>query len=154
VAAAERGQRTVPKTAVVAKAVDEQAKGNTSLLLIPTTAPLNLSAEANAEMVSLGRLKWLHSKTGEPWPHPGHTTAFIPRGKELRKVVDAGEPGRVPGSAARQRATRTAAQNQPLRLRYMSVSAHSGVARPRTIPGGRGSRRRDRGTEPDQLQGH
>ena len=69
-------------TAVVVKAIDEQAKGNTSLLFMPTTASLNLLAEAEAEMVALGRVKWLHSRTGEPWATPGHTTAFILRGKK------------------------------------------------------------------------
>ena len=67
---------------VVLKAIEEQAKGNTSLLFIPTSAPVNLIAEAlaRAEMVSLRRLPWLHSETGEPWPNPSHTTAFILRG--------------------------------------------------------------------------
>ncbi len=69
-------------TAVVVKAIEEQAKGNTSLVFIPTNAAVNLLAEANAEMVALGRVAWLHSETGEPWPHPGHTTAFILRGKK------------------------------------------------------------------------
>ena len=66
---------------MVVKAIDEQAKGNTSLLFMPTTASLNLLAEAEAEMVALGRVKWLHSRTGEPWATPGHTTAFILAGR-------------------------------------------------------------------------
>jgi hypothetical protein len=69
-------------SAVVAKAVDETGNGNTSLVFMPTNASVNQLAEANAEMVALGRLKWLHFKTGEPWPQPGHTTAFILRGKK------------------------------------------------------------------------
>jgi hypothetical protein len=69
-------------SAVVAKAVDETGNGNTSLVFMPTNASVNQLAEANAEMVALGRLKWLHFKTGEPWPQPGHTTAFILREKK------------------------------------------------------------------------
>jgi hypothetical protein len=62
---------------VVRKAIYEQSLGNESLLFIPTHTPLNLLAEAHAEMHALGRLKWLHHETGEPWPVPGVTTAFI-----------------------------------------------------------------------------
>ena len=69
-------------TYVVRKAIAEQAKGNTSLMFIPSTAVVNLLAEALAhkDMVPLGRLRWLHYETREPWPMPGETTAFILRG--------------------------------------------------------------------------
>jgi hypothetical protein len=71
-------------THVIRKATDEQAIGNSSLIFVPTTAALNLLAKAlgHAEMVALDRLKWLHFETGEPWPTPGHSTAFILRGRE------------------------------------------------------------------------
>ena len=68
--------------AVVPKTVDEQALGNTSLVFIPSTEALNLLAAGHAEMIALGRLKWLHHETKEPWRSPGHTTAFILRGHE------------------------------------------------------------------------
>ena len=67
---------------IVRKAVDEQANGHTSLLFIPTTAAVNLLAGAHAEMYPLGRLRWLHSETKEPWATPGHSTAFILRGRQ------------------------------------------------------------------------
>ena len=70
-------------TAVVVKAIDEQAKGNTSLLFMPTTAALNLLAEADAEMVALGRVKWLHSRTGEPWGHARTYHCVYPSREEV-----------------------------------------------------------------------
>jgi hypothetical protein len=68
--------------AVARKAISETWNGNSSLLFLPTMGAVNLLAEAGAEMVALGRLKWLHYQTGEPWSHPGRTTAFILRGKK------------------------------------------------------------------------
>jgi hypothetical protein len=49
---------------------------------MPTTHALNMLVEANAETVALGRVKWRHFQTGEPWPTPGYSIAFILRGKK------------------------------------------------------------------------
>ena len=48
---------------VVQKCIDEQALGNSSAILIPSTLAINLLAKAKAEMVAIWRLKWLHHQT-------------------------------------------------------------------------------------------
>ena len=68
-----------PLSSWVKKAIEEQKKGRTSVLVLPTTDVVNLLAEAGAEMRALGRVPWLHRETGEPWKSPGAVTAFILR---------------------------------------------------------------------------
>lgn len=63
------------------KAIEEQREGNTSVLLLPTVAVINLLLEAGAEMRPLGRVAWLHADTGEAWRSPHNVTAFILRGR-------------------------------------------------------------------------
>lgn len=68
-------------TAFVRKAIEENKKGKTVVLTIPTQSYVNLLIEAGAEMRSLGRVKWLEADTKEPMPGPSPITCFILRGK-------------------------------------------------------------------------
>jgi hypothetical protein len=67
-----------PLSAWVKKTIEEQKKGCTSVLVLPTTDVVNLLA-AGAVMRALGRVPWFHRETGEPWKSPGAVTAFILR---------------------------------------------------------------------------
>jgi len=66
-------------TAFVRKAIEENKKGKTVVLTIPTQSYVNLLLEAGAELRSLGRVKWLHTVTREPMKGPSPITAFILR---------------------------------------------------------------------------
>lgn len=68
-------------TAFVRKAIEEQAHGHTSVLVIPTQSYVNLLLEAGAELRSMGRIRWLEVDSKEPMPSPSPITAFILRGK-------------------------------------------------------------------------
>ena len=69
-------------TAFVRKAIEQQAKGKTSVLVLPTQSYVNLLLEAGAELRSLGRVKWLEVDTKEPMPGPSPITCFILRGNQ------------------------------------------------------------------------
>jgi hypothetical protein len=68
-------------TAFVRKAIEENKKGKTVVLTIPTQSYVNLLLEAGAEVRSLGRVKWLHTVTREPMKGPSPITAFILRNR-------------------------------------------------------------------------
>jgi hypothetical protein len=68
-------------TAFVRKAIEENKKGKTVVLTIPTQSYVNLLIEAGAEVRSLGRVKWLHTVTREPMKGPSPITAFILRSR-------------------------------------------------------------------------
>jgi hypothetical protein len=68
-------------TAFVRKAIQENKKGKTVVLTIPTQSYVNLLLEAGAELRSLGRVKWLHTVTREPMKGPSPITAFILRSR-------------------------------------------------------------------------
>jgi hypothetical protein len=67
-------------TAFVRKAIEENKKGKTVVLTIPTQSYVNLLIEAGAELRSLGRVRWLEKDSGEAWKSPSPITAFILRG--------------------------------------------------------------------------
>ena len=67
-------------TAFVRKAIEEQKKGNSSVLTLPTESYVNLLLEAGAELRSLGRVKWLSTLTGEPMKGPSPITFFYLKG--------------------------------------------------------------------------
>lgn len=67
-------------TAFIRKAIAENKKGKTVVIVINTNAFINMLINAGAEMRSLGRVKWLDGKTKEPWKSPSNTTCFILRG--------------------------------------------------------------------------
>lgn len=68
-------------TAFVRKAIQEQQKGNSSFLTLPTQSYVNLLLEAGAELRSLGRVKWLEVETKEPMKGPSSITGFFLKGK-------------------------------------------------------------------------
>ena len=69
-------------TAFVRKAIEEQKKGKTSVLILPVLSLLNMLFEAKAEIRSMGRVKWVHAKTGKIWKQPSNCALFILRGKK------------------------------------------------------------------------
>ena len=72
-------------TAFINKAIEENRKGKTVVLIINTLNGINKLIEAGAEMRSMGRVKWLDGETGEPWKSPSNTTLFILKGKNNAK---------------------------------------------------------------------
>jgi len=68
-------------TAFIRKAIEEQNKGNSSVIIINTMSFINMLLEANAEPRSMGRVRWLDTETGAPWKSPAATTVFILKGK-------------------------------------------------------------------------
>jgi hypothetical protein len=69
-------------TAFMRKAIEEQKKGKTSVLVVPTQSYVNLMLDAGAELRSMGRIRWLHTETKQPCKDPSPITAFILRGKQ------------------------------------------------------------------------
>lgn len=69
-------------TAFVRKAIEEQEKGNSSVLLIPAQPYINLLLEAGAELRSAGRTRFLEVDTGEPLKAASPTILAILRGLE------------------------------------------------------------------------
>ena len=67
-------------TAFMRKAIEENRKGKTVVLVAPTQSYVNLMLEAGAELRSMGRIRWLHKETGVPCKDPSPITAFILRG--------------------------------------------------------------------------
>lgn len=69
-------------TAFIRKAIEENKKGKTVVILLNIMSHINLLLEAGAELRSFGRVKWLDGKTKEPWNKPSNTTCFILHGNE------------------------------------------------------------------------
>ena len=67
-------------TAFVRKAIAEQKLGKTSVLTLPVQSYVNLLLEAGAELLSLGRVCWRESTTGEPMAGPSPICCFVLRG--------------------------------------------------------------------------
>ena len=64
------------------KAIEEQEKGNDSVLILPVRSYITLLLEAGAEARSLGRVRFLEIESKEPWKTPTSIVAFILRGKK------------------------------------------------------------------------
>ena len=69
-------------TAFVRKAISEQAKGKSSVLLIPAQSYINLLLEAGAELRPAGRTRFLEVDSKEPLPSPSPTIVAILRGRD------------------------------------------------------------------------
>lgn len=67
-------------TAFVRKAITEQAKGKSTVLLIPVQSYINLLLEAGAELRSAGRTRFLEVESREPLKSPSPTIIAILRG--------------------------------------------------------------------------
>ena len=68
-------------TAFVRKAIKEQQKGNTTVLLIPAQSYINLLLENGAELRAAGRTRFLEVDSKEPLKGPSPTILAILRGK-------------------------------------------------------------------------
>lgn len=68
-------------TAFVRKAIEENKKGKTAVLTLPTQSYVNLLLEAGAELRSLGRVRWLSTIDGSPMKGPSPITMFVLRPK-------------------------------------------------------------------------
>ena len=68
-------------TAFVRKAIEENKKGKTVVLTLPTQSYVNMLLEAGAELRSIGRVRWLEVDTKKPMPSPSPITLFILRNK-------------------------------------------------------------------------
>ena len=66
-------------TAFARKAIEENKKGNASVLLLPVQSYVNLLLEAGAELRSMGRVRWIETTTGEPCKSPSPICCFILR---------------------------------------------------------------------------
>ena len=76
------GRNGAGPTAFIRKAIEENKKGKDVVVIINTNAFINMLLEAGAEMRSMGRVKWLDGRTGEPWKNPSSTTLFILKSKK------------------------------------------------------------------------
>ena len=68
-------------TAFVHKAIAEQAKGNSTVLLLPAQSYINLLLEAGAELRPAGRTRFLEIETGGLLKSPSPTIIAILRGE-------------------------------------------------------------------------
>jgi len=67
-------------TAFVRKAIAEQEKGNSSVILLPVPSYVNLMLNVGAEVRPMGRVKWLEVDSKEPWKAPVPIACFVLRG--------------------------------------------------------------------------
>jgi DNA N-6-adenine-methyltransferase Dam len=73
-------------TAFVRKAITEQQKGKTSVLLLPVFDYVTMLLEAGAEIRSLGRVPFREVDIGLTAPHPANIACFM-RGKKDAPVA-------------------------------------------------------------------
>lgn len=71
-------------TAFVHKAIAEAKLGRTSVLTLPAQLYITLLLEAGAELSSLGRVRWVHTETGEPCKSPSPIIKAIVRPVDVR----------------------------------------------------------------------
>ena len=69
-------------TAFVRKAIEEQKKGKTSVLILPVQSYVNLLLDAGAELRPAGRVKWIDAISGKRDPAPSCNALFILRGNK------------------------------------------------------------------------
>jgi len=67
-------------TAFVRKAIEEQKKGKSAVLVLPVQSYVNLLLEAGAELRSMGRVRWLEINTLKETKQPSPICCFILRG--------------------------------------------------------------------------
>ena len=64
-------------TAFAHKAIAESLHGRGSVLVLPVQSYVAHLAGAGAEIIPLGRVRWLEAETREPYPQPTTICAFI-----------------------------------------------------------------------------
>ena len=67
-------------TAFVHKSLAEKKRGNSTVLVLPVQSYVMHLAAAGAEIVSLGRVRWLDTETGDPCKSPSPICAFFLEG--------------------------------------------------------------------------
>ena len=67
-------------TAFARKAIEENKKGKTVVLTLPVQSYVCLLVEAGAEIRSLGRVKWLETKSKEEMKRPTSICCFVLKG--------------------------------------------------------------------------
>ena len=67
-------------TAFTRKAIEENKKGKTCVLILPVQGYVNMLFAAGAECRSVGRVRWLEANTGKPCAAPSNNALFILRG--------------------------------------------------------------------------
>lgn len=73
-------------TAWARKAIAENAKGKTVVMVFPTDKWIHYLLNAGAELRSLGDVRWCHKKTKKPGKGIGRfTMMFILRGENMKK---------------------------------------------------------------------
>lgn len=70
-------------TAFARKAIEEQAKGKSSVLILPVQGYVNYLVAAGAELRSVGRVKWIEADTGERCKNPSNNALFILKGHKI-----------------------------------------------------------------------
>jgi len=73
-------------TAFVRKAIEEQKKGRTSVLILPVQSYVNMLLEAGAELRPMGRVKWIDAISGKPDKNPSTNILFVLRGSPKGKL--------------------------------------------------------------------
>lgn len=67
-------------TGFMRKAIEEQARGCSSILTLPTQSYVNMALEHHAELTPLGRVRYIHTQTKKPQPDPSNITLFYLKG--------------------------------------------------------------------------
>lgn len=78
--------RTIGISMWIKKALEEQAKGKTSVLVYPQYSWFHLLLNAGAEMRSLGQVKWLATEDGTPQKEALPIVMFVLRGKKTEDL--------------------------------------------------------------------
>lgn len=69
-------------TAFVRKAIEEQKKGKTSVMIMPVQSYVNMLLEAGAELRPVGRVRWIDANSGRRVPSPSTNALFVLRGRK------------------------------------------------------------------------
>lgn len=70
-------------TAFARKAIEQQAKGKSSVLILPVQSYVNMLVASGAEVREIGRVKWIDARTGEPYSSPSTCALFVLRGEKI-----------------------------------------------------------------------
>lgn len=102
----------------IRKAIDEQYFGRTTVMLLPVTAAqLDPMIRAGVEIRPIGtdgRVRWLHTRTGEPMPSPPVTIMFVFYGRSrLRNWHFSFDGARITRSAQDEPDVAPVVEDQP-----------------------------------------
>lgn len=66
----------------VRKGIEEQQKGNTTVMILPAPWSIGLLMEAGAEIRYGGKVRWIDANTGKPCPRNAPQIIAVLRGKK------------------------------------------------------------------------